>query len=90
MCANVLRQILSCNLADLLSKPSFCTNDPPSTHANWRRVVGHRGGVEKRFPNRSGHLLGFVKVSGTVQPDKGINEESISSHAFENKEWDPP
>lgn len=90
MCANVLRQILSCNLADLLSNTSFCTNDLPSTHANCRPVVDHCGGIEKIFPNRSGHLLGLVNVSGTVQQDKGINEKSISSHAFENKGWDPP
>lgn len=49
MCANALRRILSCNLADLLSNPSFCTSDPTCMHVNCRPVADNCVGIEKYF-----------------------------------------
>lgn len=45
---------------------------------NCRPIVDHCVGV-KKFHNRSGDLLGLLKLSSTMQQDKGISEKSISS-----------
>ena len=77
MCASVLRRILHCNQADLLPDPSFCANDPNSMLINGRPLCRNTN----MFPNRSRHLLALVKLSGTMQQDKGISEKSSSSLA---------
>lgn len=76
-CASVLRQILYCNQAELLPDPSLCANYPNSVLINGRPLCRNTN----MFPNRSRHLLALVKLSGTMQQDKGISEKSSSSLA---------